>query len=37
MTAAEVFDRGLGRLPGIIALPHAKRRLRLEATTTGCG
>jgi hypothetical protein len=31
VTAAEVFDRGLGRLPGIIALPHAKRRLRLEA------
>ncbi|HEV7147674.1 MAG TPA: hypothetical protein VGN48_11835 [Pedococcus sp.] len=27
---AEVFDRGLGRLPGIVALPHARRRLRLE-------
>ena len=27
---AEVFDRGLGRVPGVIALPHARRRLRLE-------
>lgn len=27
---AEVYDRGLGRVPGIIALPHARRRLRLE-------
>jgi hypothetical protein len=27
---AEVFDRGLGRLPGLVALPHARRRLRLE-------
>ena len=30
VTAAEVHDRGLGRLPGVIALPHAKRRLRLD-------
>ena len=30
VAAAEVYDRGLGRLPGIIALPHAKRRLRLD-------
>ena len=30
VTAPEVFDRGLGRLPGVIALPHAKRRLHLE-------
>jgi hypothetical protein len=30
VTAAEIHDTGLGRLPGIIALPHAKRRLRLE-------
>ena len=30
VTAAEVHDRGLGRLPSVIALPHAKRRLRLE-------
>ncbi|HEX2848899.1 MAG TPA: hypothetical protein VHN98_00015, partial [Acidimicrobiales bacterium] len=30
VTAAEVHDRGLGRLPGILALPHAKRRLRLD-------
>jgi hypothetical protein len=27
---AEVYDRGLGRVPGVIALPHARRRLRLE-------
>jgi hypothetical protein len=27
---AEVFDRGLGRVAGVIALPHARRRLRLE-------
>lgn len=30
VTAAELHDRGLGRLPGVIALPHAKRRLRLD-------
>lgn len=30
VTAAEVHDTGLGRLPGVIALPHAKRRLRLD-------
>ncbi|MGN6754034.1 MAG: Type 1 glutamine amidotransferase-like domain-containing protein [Intrasporangium sp.] len=29
VTAPEYHDRGLGRLPGIIALPHARRRLRL--------
>ena len=27
---AEVFDRGLGRVPGVVALPHARRRLRLD-------
>jgi hypothetical protein len=27
---AEVFDRGLGRVKGIVALPHARRRLRLD-------
>ena len=27
---AEVYDRGLGRVPGVIALPHARRRLRLD-------
>jgi hypothetical protein len=27
---AEVYDRGLGRVPGVVALPHARRRLRLE-------
>jgi cyanophycinase-like exopeptidase len=30
VTAAVVHDTGLGRLPGIVALPHAKRRLRLD-------
>ena len=30
VTAAEVHDTGTGRVPGIIALPHAKRRLRLD-------
>lgn len=30
VTAAEYHDRGLARLPGIIALPHARRRLRLD-------
>ncbi|MGW5238513.1 hypothetical protein ACWEOW_06245 [Monashia sp. NPDC004114] len=30
VTAAEVHDTGTGRLPGIIALPHARRRLQLE-------
>lgn len=30
VTAAEYFDRGLARVPGVIALPHAKRRLRLD-------
>jgi hypothetical protein len=27
---AEVYDRGLGRVPGVVALPHARRRLRLD-------
>lgn len=27
---AEAFDRGLGRVPGVVALPHARRRLRLD-------
>jgi hypothetical protein len=27
---AEVYDRGLGRVPGVIVLPHARRRLRLD-------
>ncbi len=30
VTAPEVHDRGLGRLRGIIPLPHARRRLTLE-------
>jgi hypothetical protein len=29
---AEIYDRGLGRLPRVIALPHARRRLRLDDT-----
>ena len=27
---AEVFDRGLGRVKGMVVLPHARRRLRLD-------
>ncbi len=27
---AEIWDRGLGRARGIVALPHARRRLRLD-------
>lgn len=27
---AEVYDRGFGLVPGIVALPHARRRLRLD-------
>ncbi|EWT06774.1 hypothetical protein N864_17500 [Intrasporangium chromatireducens Q5-1] len=30
VTAPEFHDHGLGRLPGIIALPHARRRLHLD-------
>ncbi|WP_323100216.1 hypothetical protein [Intrasporangium sp. YIM S08009] len=30
VTAAEVHDTGLGRVPGVLVLPHARRRLRLE-------
>ena len=30
VTADEVHDTGLGRLPGLIVLPQAKRRLRLD-------
>ncbi|WP_347353161.1 Type 1 glutamine amidotransferase-like domain-containing protein [Intrasporangium sp.] len=30
VTAAECHDHGLARLPGVIALPHARRRLRLD-------
>ena len=29
-TEPEVFDRGLGRLPHLVALPHARTRLRLD-------
>lgn len=27
---SEVWDRGLGRVPGIVAMPHARRRLDLD-------
>jgi len=27
---AELFDRGLGRVRGVVALPHARRRLQLD-------
>lgn len=30
VTAAELHDTGLGRAAGVIALPHAKRRLQLD-------
>jgi hypothetical protein len=29
---SEVWDRGLGRVPGIVAMPHARRRLALDDT-----
>ncbi|OFE17175.1 hypothetical protein BA895_17075 [Humibacillus sp. DSM 29435] len=32
VSASEVYDRGLGRVRGIVALPHARRRLRLSDT-----
>lgn len=31
---AEVWDHGIGRVPGIVALPHARRRLRIEDPMT---
>jgi hypothetical protein len=30
VTAPEVHDRGLGRLRGVVPLPHARRRLALD-------
>jgi hypothetical protein len=30
MVGSEVWDRGLGRAPRIVALPHARRRLRMD-------
>jgi hypothetical protein len=30
MQGAEVWDRGLGRVEGVVALPHARLRLRLD-------
>ena len=29
---AEVWDRGLGRAPGVVAMPHARRRVHLDDT-----
>jgi hypothetical protein len=29
-TDAEVYDRGIGRVKGLVVLPHARRRLRLD-------
>lgn len=34
LRGAEVWDHGLGRVPGVVALPHARRRLRLEDPMT---
>jgi hypothetical protein len=30
VVGSEVWDRGLGRAPGIVAMPHARRRLRID-------
>jgi len=30
VTGPEVWDRGLGRAPRIVAMPHARRRLRMD-------
>jgi hypothetical protein len=30
---AEVWDRGLGRAPRVVALPHARRRLKMDDAT----
>jgi hypothetical protein len=30
VVGAEVWDRGLGRAPRIVAMPHARRRLRMD-------
>jgi hypothetical protein len=30
VSAPELYDRGLARLRGVVALPHARRRLRLD-------
>jgi hypothetical protein len=31
---AEVWSRGLGRVPGVLALPHARRRLKVDDPMT---
>jgi hypothetical protein len=31
---AEVWGRGLGRVPGVLALPHARRRIKVEDPMT---
>ena len=34
---AEVWDRGIGRVRDVVAMPHARRRLRLDdPCTRGC-
>ena len=30
VVGAEVWDRGLGRVPHVVAMPHARRRLRMD-------
>ena len=30
VVGSEVWDRGLGRAPRIVAMPHARRRLRMD-------
>ena len=30
VVGSEVWDRGLRRAPGIVAMPHARRRLRID-------
>ena len=34
LRGAEVWDHGLGRVRGVVALPHARRRLRLDDPDT---
>ena len=33
LQGAEVWDRGVGRVAGVVAMPHARRRLRMDETT----
>jgi hypothetical protein len=34
LQGAEVWDRGVGRVHGVVAMPHARRRLRMDDLTT---